>query len=323
MYKKFWLSMTALLTVLACLLPMEVLAPTAEARRYQRVVILSDIHYGSKSQKPDVRTRKIHNKEQAVRDINRWQDVDLCVFTGDMVQKTGSPADYKLARELTDRVKKPKEFLAGNHEVIYHRDLSSTGRLVPADPYERGLHLQTYEKTFGPLYHSRKLGQYFLVFLSPDTLESKYAVELSKEQLAWLEKELKDHRQEPTLIFCHAPITGTLIPGSKLDTPRNYAQPAKKLHQLLTENPQVLLWVSGHTHTSPKNPGFNNPVNKIPGTEILDVHNPTWDGKQVWTNSLYLYPEKIEIRTYSHKKHQWLPQMDRTVPVPGEMRKGV
>ena len=138
-----------------------------------------------------------------------------------MVQKTGSPADYKLARELTDRVKKPKEFLAGNHEVIYHRNLSSTGRLIPADPYERGLHLQTYEKTFGPLYHSRKLGQYFLVFLSPDTLESKYAVELSKEQLAWLEKELKDHRQEPTLIFCHAPITGTLIPGSKLDTPRN------------------------------------------------------------------------------------------------------
>ena len=189
----------------------------------------------------------------------------------------------------SDRVKKPKEFLAGNHEVIYHRNLSSTGRLIPADPYERGLHLQTYEKTFGPLYHSRKLGQYFLVFLSPATLESKYA----------------------------------LIPGSKLDTPRNYAQPAKKLHQLLTENPQVLLWVSGHTHTSPKNPSFNNPVNKIPGTEILDVHNPTWDGKQVWTNSLYLYPEKIEIRTYSHKKHQWLPQMNRTVPVPGGMRKGV
>ena len=85
----------------------------------------------------------------------------------------------------------------------------------------------------------------------------------------------------------------------------------------------MLLWVSGHTHTSPKNPSFNNPVNKIPGTEILDVHNPTWDGKQIWTNSLYLYPEKIEIRTYSHKKHQWLPQMDRTIPVPGEMRKGV
>lgn len=323
MYKKFWLSMTALLTVLACLLPMEVLAPTAEARWYQRVVILSDIHYGSKSQKPDVRTRKIHNKEQAVRDINRWQDVDLCVFTGDMVQKTGSPADYKLARKLTDHLKKPKEFLAGNHEIIYHRDLSSTGKLVPADSYERSLHMQQYEKNFGPLYHSRKLGPYFLLFLSPDTLESKYAVELSKEQLDWLKKELKDHRQEPTLIFCHAPVTGTMVPGSKLDKPRNYVQPAKAIGKLLQANPQILLWVSGHTHTSPKNPSFSNPVNQIAGTAILDVYNPTWDGKQVWTNSLYLYPEKIQIRTYSHKTHQWLPQFDRTVWVPRELRKGV
>ena len=323
MQNKKKLFLTVLCTLAACVLPLLPLDKPVQARRYERIVVCSDIHYGSKTREPELRARKIANKKAAVRDINGWEDVDLCVFTGDMVQKTGSPADYKLARELTDRVKKPKEFLAGNHEVIYHRDLSSTGRLVPADPYERGLHLQTYEKTFGPLYHSRKLGQYFLVFLSPDTLESKYAVELSKEQLAWLEKELKDHRQEPTLIFCHAPITGTLIPGSKLDTPRNYAQPAKKLHQLLTENPQVLLWVSGHTHTSPKNPSFNNPVNKIPGTEILDVHNPTWDGKQVWTKTLYHYPQNNQIHTYNHKKHQWLPQMDRTVPVPGEMRKGV
>ena len=323
MMKKRWFLITALLTMLACILPMAPMDHTVQARRYERIVVCSDVHYGSKTLDPDLRTRKMKNKENAVREINGWDDVDLCVFTGDMVQKTGSSADYKLARKLTDRVKKPKEFLAGNHEVIYSSELSSTGRLRPADSYERFRHMEDYEKNFGPLYHSRKLGQYFLLFLSPDTLESKYAVELSKEQLDWLKKELKDHRQEPTLIFCHAPMTGTLLPSSKLDKPRNYAQPAKKLQKLLQENPQILLWVSGHTHTSPKNPSFTNPVNKITGTEILDVHDPTWDGKQVWTNSLFLYPEKIEIRTYSHKKHQWLPQLDRTVTVPWEMRKGV
>lgn len=180
MQNKKKLFLTALCTLAACVLPLLPLDKPVQARRYERIVVCSDIHYGSKTREPELRARKIANKKAAVRDINGWEDVDLCVFTGDMVQKTGSPADYKLARELTDRVKKPKEFLAGNHEVIYHRDLSSTGRLVPADPYERGLHLQTYEKTFGPLYHSRKLGQYFLLFLSPDTLESKYAVELSK-----------------------------------------------------------------------------------------------------------------------------------------------
>ena len=113
-----------------------------------------------------------------------------------------------------------------------------------------------------------------------------------------------------------------MVPGGKLDKPRNYVQPAKVIGKLLQANPQILLWVSGHTHTSPKNPSFSNPVNQIAGTAILDVYNPTWDGKQVWTNSLYLYPEKIQIRTYSHKKHQWLPQFDRTIIVPLELRKG-
>ena len=205
--KKRWFPITALLTMLACFLPMAPMNHTVQARRYERIVICSDVHYGSKTLDPGLRTQKMKNKENAVREINGWDDVDLCIFTGDMVQKTGSPADYKLARKLTDRVKKPKEFLAGNHEVIYSSELSSTGRLRPADSYERIRHMEDYEKTFGPLYHSRKLGQYFLLFLSPDTLESKYAVELSKEQLDWLKKELKDHRQEPTLIFCHAPVT--------------------------------------------------------------------------------------------------------------------
>ena len=264
MQNKKKLFLTALCTLAACVLPLLPLDKPVQARRYERIVVCSDIHYGSKTREPELRARKIANKKAAVRDINGWEDVDLCVFTGDMVQKTGSPADYKLARELTDRVKKPKEFLAGNHEVIYHRNLSSTGRLIPADPYERGLHLQTYEKTFGPLYHSRKLGQYFLVFLSPDTLESKYAVELSKEQLAWLEKELKDHRQEPTLIFCHAPITGTLLPGSKLDTPRNYAQPAKKAPPTADgKSPGAAVGIRPHPYIS-QEPQFQQPGEQNP-----------------------------------------------------------
>ena len=47
--------------------------------------------------------------------------------------------------------------------------------------------------------------------------------------------------------------------------------------------------------------------------KLLDVYNPTWDGKQVWTNSLYLYKDKIVIKTYDHKKGEWMDQLTRTV----------
>ena len=51
-----------------------------------------------------------------------------------------------------------------------------------------------------------------------------------------------------------------------------------------------------HTHTPPTQPTFANEVNYYHG-KLLDVYNPTWDGKQVWTNSLYLYKDKIVIKT--------------------------
>ena len=36
----------------------------------------------------------------------------------------------------------------------------------------------------------------------------------------------------------------------------------------------------------------------------------------IWTNSLYLYPDKVVIKTYNHEDNAWLPQLDRTVLTP-------
>lgn len=47
---------------------------------------------------------------------------------------------------------------------------------------------------------------------------------------------------------------------------------------------------------------------------ILNVYNADWDnGSDIYTNSLYLFEDKIVIRTYSHRQHAWLPQFDRVI----------
>ena len=79
-----------------------------------------------------------------------------------------------------------------------------------------------------------------------------------------------------------------------MGSPRSFAQPSAKIDQILILNPQIKLWVSGHTHTPPTQPTFDNDINYYHG-KILDVYNPTWDGKTIWTNSLYLYKDKIVI----------------------------
>lgn len=286
------------------------------AREYTQIVVISDLHYPTKTRKKALRQEKIRNKEAALADINQWPDVDLCVLTGDMVQRTGERLDERVVRNFLDGLHHPVSFLAGNHEIMYEGLPTLPGTLRKGDAGTRFAHLMEYQWNFGSLYHSQDLAGYHLVFLSPDCMTSPYAVELSPNQLSWLQQDLAAHRHQPTLIFCHAPLTGTMLPGSKLDTPWNYTQPADPIRQLLVQNPQVILWVSGHTHTPPKSRNFISSLHWIPGTSTWNVYCPTWDGDQAWTQSLLLYPDRVIIRTYDHKKGQWMKKKEETVKVP-------
>ena len=301
-------------------------AVAAEAApAYYLVVIASDVHYPSKTsakKKPELRQAKIHNKENALSDINKWKDVNLVVFTGDIVEKTGSAQNYAEAKKLCALLTKPKAFVTGNHEFMYQDTLTAKNKLVRGTPEQRQEKLQRFKDTFGlsSLYYTKTMGKYLLIFLSPDMPKARFLTEMSPEELAWLQKTLAAHKEQPTICFFHAPLAGTLDNYSKtVNTPNFIAQPEESLRQILLANPQIVLWVSGHTHTPPTNASFaNDKVNCYLGTKILDVQNPTWDGDQVWTNSLYLYPGKIVIKTYDHKEQTFMEPLTRTVTLPKE-----
>lgn len=330
MFLKSIVRMTAALLLAASLSPIGLSAVHAAdaGKDYQRIVVLSDVHYGSKETKDKaLRAQKMANKEKAVQDINSWKDVDLCVFTGDMTQLAGGREEHRLAHELTDKVTHPKAFVAGNHEVVYSEVPEVDGKLQPADPYERMSHIGLYRESYGPLYYAKDMGHYLLLFLSPDEIEGHinasgkpYAVELSQAELTWLKAELAANKNKPTLIFCHTPLNGTILPNNSENQARNFTAPVQDIHDILAKNPQVLVWASGHTHTPPTDPSFDNPINRYADTQVLDVYNPAWEGDEIWTNSFYLYPDKIVIRTYSHKNQQWMPQFDRTIMLPAALK---
>ena len=104
--------------------------------------------------------------------------------------------------------------------------------------------------------------------LSEDELSED---ELSEAELTWLKAELKANRNKPTLIFCHTPLEGTILPDNSENEPRNFTAPAKEIKDILSQNPQVLVWASGHTHTPPTDASFDNAVNHYAGTSVLDV----------------------------------------------------
>ena len=307
----------------AALVIPQIMGSASAADASSRIVVLSDVHYGSKELRPGPRKEIMARKEKAMDEVASWKDADMCVFTGDMVEMAASVEEYRLARSLTDRIKQHKAFVAGNHELVYSEKPLVDGVAQPADPIERVQHLERYIENYGPLYHSEELGGYLLVFLSPDELTGHlpkgsakpYAVELSDAEVTWLSSTLKANQDKPTIIFCHTPLAGSIEKGSKEDLEKNFTQPVEKLHDILARNPQVMLWVSGHTHTSPRSASYSSAVNRQSGAAVVDIHNPAWEGDEIWTNSIFLYKDKVEVRTWSHKDHRWLDPLDRSYAV--------
>lgn len=49
---------------------------------------------------------------------------------------------------------------------------------------------------------------------------------------------------------------------------------------------------------------------------VLNVYNSDWDEDTIYSNSIYLYNDRILIRTYNHTEGIWLPAFDRVITLP-------
>ena len=153
-----------------------------------------------------------------------------------------------------------------------------------------------------------------MIFLSAE--DGPLQVALGKTQLAWLEQDLAKHKARPTLIFFHGPLKNTLLTyNPKINQPRTIAMPADKLQKILAANPQVKLWISGHTHTPYTNPSYANQSVNWYNENLYNLHNDCMDQKVITTNSVYLYEDHIEIKTYNHSTQSWIPQCDRMLRI--------
>ena len=302
--REFFPPRRRIVPLLLSLLFLLMAAPASAERACRHLVILGD---------PHVPGQHMAAKEQVLQTVNSWPDVDLVVAVGDLCEDRGTVDEYRTVKRFFGGLAKPFLPIPGNHDVVYRDELNANGRRVRGDDASREEKRRRFRETFGLAadYHSRKMGAYLLVFLAPERPE--HLAEMSYRQVDWLRSELKKNRRLPTIVFFHAPLRGTLPDYNfRVNTPNYIAQPADRIHDVLMENPQVFLWVSGHTHTVPFRDGFASPINTY-GKHVTNIHNPDMNRAGIWTNSLYLFPDRVVIRTYDHRKGTWLPELERTI----------
>ncbi|MFH0781428.1 MAG: metallophosphoesterase [Pseudomonadota bacterium] len=295
----------AVLAALICIVLAACARPSDEPDdSYHHLVVLGDPHLPG---------RNIEKKQQVLKTINSWEDVEMVVAVGDICADLGTDDEYRAAKTFFDRLHAPFFSIAGNHDYFYADD---KGQLNAGTPASQEAKLRRFFKTFElpNYYYSKYVGDYLLLFLSADHAE--FLAGMSNQELAWLRTELETNKKTPTIIIFHGPLNGTLRDYRKwINTPSFVAQPVATVDEILKNNKQVFLWVSGHTHTSPLEESFASPINLYDG-RVTNIHNKDMNRGTIWTNSLFLYPDKVVVRTYNHQENTWLRELERTIVLP-------
>lgn len=276
-------------------------------RGYHHLLVLGDPHLPGTN---------LPQKENIIDTINTWEDVDLVVAVGDICDVYGTEAEYAAAGAFFARLRKPLVPIAGNHDYIYATPTTASGGYLTGSPASQQAKLRIFRQTFGlrHLFSSKTIGGYHVLFLSTD--HPSFAAGISESQLDWLRGQLYRHRTTPTIVFFHGPLKGTQHAFKHyVNRPQAIAQPAEILHTIITANPQIFLWVSGHTHTPPTETSYADPIN-LYANQVTNIHNMDMKRETIWTNSLLLYPDRVVVKTYRHNDGVWLAELERTIRPP-------
>lgn len=307
--KKLLLPIALLVGLTALLLSVPASLHSSGDQTPSHLVVLGDPHIPGKF---------LTEKEAVIRTINSWADVILVVAVGDICEDLGTEKEYAAASQFFHKLTKPFVGIPGNHDFIYEDIKILDGRRIKGSVAEKQKKLATFQKTFGlpALYYNKQVGNYNLIFLATDDVQSDRLTRISQKQLEWLRSELNRNKKSPTIIFFHSPLYGTLSNYNQNANSNDFiAQPQDDIRDILNQNHQVFLWVCGHMHVPATNKDFRAGIN-LYGNRVYVLHNSDMNRETIWTNSIFLFPDKVVIKTYNHRLGAWSPELEKTLVPP-------
>ncbi|WP_071517354.1 3',5'-cyclic-AMP phosphodiesterase [Geitlerinema sp. PCC 9228] len=187
-------------------------------------VQITDTHlFASESQKlKGVNTAK--SLQTVLHGVQQLQPKpDMLLLTGDLSQDETMDS-YQRLYDAIAPLQIPTYWLAGNHDCF-----AAMQPILSQPPFHP-------QKSF-------QLGGWQFLLL-PSQVPGWVGGKLSADTLTWLDRELQQCRDRPTLVAVHHPpflVNTTWVDGSTLENPEEF-------WQVLDKYPQVRLAIAGHIH---------------------------------------------------------------------------
>ncbi len=279
--------------------------PAAVAPKPFVMAILSDLH---------VRDENWQTAVKLVEAVNDMKGIEAVALLGDLVEKVGSDAELQLAARLVNMLKPEVWAIPGNHDYLYDDKIGKDGKKSRGSRAEQKAKLARFKEAFGQkhLRFAKKQGGHLLIFLPTDAIQPKPIASLSDETIEFLEKQLEENPDLPTVVFAHAPLEGSYVDKDDeegLPEVHSTAQPATRIKAILKKHEQVFLWVAGHRHTRPGSRNYMHESNKV--GRVTCVHVPNIMPEKGWVLTLALSPEQALVRTWDLQKKKFIEKYNR------------
>jgi hypothetical protein len=273
-----------------------------------RFAVMSDIH---------VQHWHMESQEKflsALQDyISMPEPPEFIIINGDLTD--GHSEDYEVLLELLKIESLPPVFVTmGNHEYYrmwyrlgqnyeWHKDTFPNG-WSSAEAIARFLHYFCLDKPYYDIWH----GSHHFIFLSgekyqdasPEVVEHAW---LSQEQLEFLEKMLRQNKEEHgrVFVFLHQPLELVIQRVA--------------LEHILVRHPEVIFF-SGHTHFQLSSPDLysDTVITQISSSSVRDPYDKESDKPIGGAISESLFVTSggglTEIRGRRHDERRWMDELN-------------
>lgn len=202
-----------------------------------KFIQLTDVHISAETSSTTngrmLKDAKLLLKD-AVEQINRMDDIDFVVFTGDMIDLP----QEKLLEDfgsITKGLKPEWYWTTGNHDI---------GMDLNKKDFVKQINKINHNKRHKP-YYSVENGDFVLIFMDGTIEKFPTAhAKFPKEELDWLDRELTKYKDKYALIFEHFPVV------EPFESSDHYIINADEYLEVLDRHKNVAAFITGHYHAA-------------------------------------------------------------------------